>query len=37
MRQQCATENLTVAAARIEQSKQGDKVIRLSRSCHAQK
>jgi hypothetical protein len=29
-----ATENLTVAAARIEQSKQQDNVIRLSRLRH---
>ncbi|WP_229519422.1 site-specific integrase [Massilia rhizosphaerae] len=32
-----ATENLTVAAARIESSKQGANVIRLSRLCHGPK
>lgn len=32
-----ATENLTVAAARIEQGKQQDNVIRLSRLRHGQK
>jgi integrase len=32
-----ATENLTVAAARIEQSKQQDNMIRLSRLHHGQK
>lgn len=31
-----ATENLAVAAARIEQAKQGDNVIRLSRFGHVQ-
>jgi hypothetical protein len=37
MRQQFATENLTVAATRIEQSEQGGNVVRLSRLCHGQK
>jgi hypothetical protein len=32
-----ATENMTVAAARIERVKQGNNVIRLSRFCHGQK
>jgi hypothetical protein len=32
-----ATENLAVAAARIEQGKQQDNVIRLSRLRHGQK
>ncbi|MGV8893828.1 MAG: hypothetical protein ACOH2K_12970 [Burkholderiaceae bacterium] len=32
-----ATENLSVAAARIEQAKQGDNMIRLSRLRHGQK
>jgi hypothetical protein len=32
-----ATENLAVAAARIEHGKQQDNVIRLSRLCHGQK
>lgn len=32
-----ATENLTVAAARIESSKQKDNAKRLSRLCHGRK